>query len=124
MRKALTGSAFRKFIAEQDESDMLRIQYCYQIGSTFVVLGLMESTVIDATGVCDRIKVANVLGSDASKWEKLLDKRSKLQSSTLGSLVKILSQHDIKEADLIPQVAEGEERFFRASPVQTWGVAG
>src|SRR3954470_12505633 len=100
MRKALTGSAFRKFIAEQDESDMLRIQYCYQIGSTFVVLGLMESTVIDAMGVCDRIKVANVLGSDASKWEKLLDKRSKLQSSTLGSLVKILSQHDIKEADL------------------------
>src|SRR3954468_23875906 len=63
MRKALTGSAFRKFIAEQDESDMLRIQYCYQIGSTFVVLGLMESTVIDAMGVCDRIKVANVLES-------------------------------------------------------------
>ena len=99
MRKPTTAPAFRTFTAGAEDLDVLRIHYCYQIGSTFVSLALMEDTIIDAMWICDRIKVANLLGPDASNWNRMIDKRTKLQSSTLGNLISILAKHDIAPGD-------------------------
>ncbi len=100
MRKPITASALRAFMKTRKDLDVLRIHYCYQIGSTFVNLALMEDTIIHAMSICDRIKVANLLGPDASNWNRLIDKRNKLQSSTLGNLISILSNHGIASGDL------------------------
>jgi hypothetical protein len=51
----------------------MRFQYCYQLGSAFVHVSLMEDMIIDAMTICDGIKVANVFGSDAPKWKWLID---------------------------------------------------
>lgn len=95
-----TRKIVHQFLAERTDDDILRIHYCYQIGSTFTSLALMEQTIIDAMSVCDRVKVANIIQSDQARWEQLIDKRNTLQSSTLGSLIKILSQHAVEEEDL------------------------
>ena len=78
----------------------MRVYYCYQIGSTFVSLGLMESTIIDAMATCDRIKLAKALLSDSPAWQRMVEKHSQLQSSTLGNLIGILSKHGVNQADL------------------------
>src|SRR5258708_36521680 len=101
MRRPITASAVRALMSAQEDLDVLRIHYCYQIGSTFVNLAMMEDTIIHAMSICDRIKVANLLGADASNWSQLLiEKTSKLQSSTLGNLISILSKHSIAPGDL------------------------
>ena len=53
MREPTTAPAFRTFMAGAEDLDVLRIPYCYQIGSTFVSLALMEDTIIDAMWICD-----------------------------------------------------------------------
>ena len=50
--------------------------------------------------VCDRVKVSTVLGDDGPKWERFLKKHKQLQDSTLGTLISILSRHNLAEADL------------------------
>jgi len=100
MRKQITAPAVRAFFSAQEDLNVLRIHYCYQIGSTFVSLALMEDAVIRAMSICDRIKVVNLLGSDASNWSRLIDKTNKLQSSTLGNLISILSRHGVASSDL------------------------
>jgi hypothetical protein len=76
------------------------MHYCYQIGSTFVHLGLMEDAIVQAMLMCDRVKVRSLLGRDAKSWEKLLDKKNALEGSTLGSLVAILSRHGVAHTDV------------------------
>jgi hypothetical protein len=100
MRTPLTASTFREFLRERGDLEVLRVHYCYQIGSTFVNLAVMEGTIISAMSSCDRIKVANLLGPDASNWQRLVNKTSALQSSTLGNLISILSRHEISREDL------------------------
>jgi hypothetical protein len=100
MTKRHTAKLFRQFLSERDDTDLMRIQYCYQLGSAFVHLSMMEDTLIRAMAVCDGIKVAKVLRTDASKWRQLTDKTKEIQSSTLGNMIQLLSKHDILDADL------------------------
>ena len=79
---------------------MMRIYYCYQIGSTFVNLSLMENTIVHAMAMCDRIRLAKALQDDAPAFQHIVERHSHLRSSTLGSLIAILSKHGIKQADL------------------------
>jgi hypothetical protein len=100
MRIPLTASAGRAFLQKRDDVDILRILYCYQMGSTFVHLGMMEDAIVRAMSICDRVRVANVLATDAPNWRRLIEKTSTLQSSTMGSLINILSRHAIGSEDL------------------------
>lgn len=65
MRKPINASAVRAFLTKREDIDVLRIHYCYQIGATFTQMALMEDTIIQAMSICDRIKVADLLGPDA-----------------------------------------------------------
>ena len=100
MTKLHTAKLFRQFVRERDDTDMMRIQYRYQLGSTFVHFLIMEDTIIHAMAICDGIKVAKVLRSDAPTWQQMADKTKGIQSSTLGNTIHLLSRHDILDADL------------------------
>ncbi|MDH6268660.1 hypothetical protein M2360_004067 [Rhizobium sp. SG_E_25_P2] len=97
---SISASEIRKFIKSQSDIDVIRIHYCYQIGSTFVNLSLMETTIIEGMTVCDRISVKSLLGDDAPAWDVILEKSGVLKDSTLGSLIKILSKHGINDNDI------------------------
>jgi hypothetical protein len=96
----LSAEKFRVFISGMDDEKSFRLHYCFQIGSTFVVLGKMEDAIIHSMSMCDRVKVKTVLGEDATSWQRMFAKHTALQSSTLGNLIAILSRHNILEADL------------------------
>lgn len=100
MGRSLSTQDVRDFLSAPEDADIHRIHYCYQIGSTFVHLALMENSILQAMSVCDRIKVTNLLGSDASNWNQLISKVNKLQKSTLGGLIAILSKHGVARSDL------------------------
>ena len=78
----------------------MRIYYCYQIGSTFVSLALMERCIITAMMACDRITLSKVIQDDVPFWESIAARHSQLRGSTLGSLLTILSKHNVAETDL------------------------
>ena len=100
MKHDLTASSGRDFLSGVDDTEFLRILYCYGIGSTFVSISRMEEAIITSMTVCDKIQVGKILGSDASTWEKLIQKASTLKDSTLGSLITILSRHGINPQDI------------------------
>jgi hypothetical protein len=100
MTKPHTAKLFRRFLNECDDTGLMRIQYCYQLGSTFVHLSLMEDMIIRAMSMCDGIKVAKVLGPDVPKWEQLIHKTREVEGSTLGNMIQILSKHGILSDDL------------------------
>jgi hypothetical protein len=84
MKKDHSPRHIRGFIKSLDNESLLRFLYCYQLGSTFVHLSKMERDVIHAMGMCDRIKVADILGdNDAKRWEKYTQKHRILEDSTL-----------------------------------------
>jgi len=76
MEKNMAVAKIRKFLSPKRNIDSLRIYYCYQIGSTFVSLGLMETTIIHAMAMCDRIKLSNALQDDAPVWERIVERHS------------------------------------------------
>ncbi|MFE0017558.1 hypothetical protein ACFWXH_22140 [Mesorhizobium sp. NPDC059054] len=90
----------RKLLVDESDLNVMRIHYCYQIGSTFIAISNLESTITSLMLMCDKIKVATVLGDDTETWRKLLEKQSNLQSSTLGSLISILAKHGIQTSNL------------------------
>lgn len=98
-KRPLDTQGFRTIVAEENDVNAERIHYCYQIGSTFVHLSLLEDSIINAMSICDRIKVSKLLGADTAGWE-LIQKRGQLQSSTLGNLISILSKHGVADADI------------------------
>jgi hypothetical protein len=100
MEKDIPVRKVRKFLSPQRNIDIMRIYYCYQIGSTFVNLNLMENAIIHAMAMCDRIKLSKVLQDDAPAWRHIVERHSRLQSSTLGNLIAILSKHGIGQPDL------------------------
>jgi hypothetical protein len=91
---------FRQFISKLDDENTFRFHYCYQLGSTFVLLNKMEDAIIHSMSMCDRVKVKTVLGADATAWERSFAKHTVLQNSTLGTLIAILSRHAILDSDL------------------------
>ncbi|MBV8751363.1 MAG: hypothetical protein JO328_00700 [Hyphomicrobiales bacterium] len=100
MEKNIPVREVRKFLSPRKNIDVMRVYYCYQIGSTFTNLGLMESQIITAMTTCDRIKVTKALQDDVPFWDQIVQRHSHLDSSTLGNLVTILSKHKIAAADL------------------------
>lgn len=60
----------------------------------------MENSIINAMAICDRIKVAGLLGPDARAWERMQQKNDELKSSTLGKLITLLAKHNVQNTDL------------------------
>lgn len=113
MKSQITAAKVRAFMTARNDTDVLRVHLCYQIGSTFVRLALMEDTIIRAMSICDRVKVASLLGPDASAWSRIIDKTNRLQASTLGSLISILSKHGVAGDDLsYLKWVKGKRDFF------------
>lgn len=100
MRKILKPEDFRRWVNSSTVEDAARIHYCYQLGSTFTNMALMEDTIISLMNMCNKISVNRKLGADAKRWEIMLERRSNLQSQTLGKLVQILKNHGLKEEDI------------------------
>jgi hypothetical protein len=61
VEKGMPAGKVRKFLSPKRDVDAMRIYYCYQLGSTFVSLGLMETRIVTAMMTCDRIKLAKVI---------------------------------------------------------------
>jgi hypothetical protein len=99
MKKRGTPKDIRLLIKALDDESLVRFYYCYQLGSTFVLLNKMERTIIHAMGMCDRIRLAQA-DIDLESWDRRLKKQDKLEESTLGSLIQILARHGIIDADL------------------------
>jgi len=100
VEKDMPVQKVRKFLSPKRNVDVMRIYYCYQLGSTFVSLGLMETRIIAAMMMCNRIKLAKIIYDDVSFWDSITARHAQLQSSTLGSLLTILSKHNIAKSDL------------------------
>lgn len=121
-RKKISARQIRKFFSTDSDTDVFRIYYCYQIGSTFIGLSLMETTIIAAMTMCDKIKVTKALGEDMKAWENIIERQSHLQNSTLGNLIGILSKHEIggRDMDYLKWVKDKRDffihRYFRSEP--------
>lgn len=100
MRHEFSPATLRREITKLSDIELIRTRYCYQIGSTFVACALLEESVISSMLMCNRIKVASILESDAPRWEQYLRKQKYLQDSTLGALISLLSKHNITPEDL------------------------
>jgi hypothetical protein len=109
----MPASKVRRFLSPKRNIDVMRIYYCYQLGSTFTSLGLMERQFITAMMTCDRIRLAKVLQDDAPFWSSIAARHAHLQSSTIGNLLAILSKHGIVETDLAYlRWVKGKRDFF------------
>jgi hypothetical protein len=62
--KDMPARKVRKFLSPKRNVDVMRMYYCYQLGSTFVSLGLMETRIVTAMMTCDRIKLSKVIQDD------------------------------------------------------------
>jgi hypothetical protein len=100
VEKDMPARKVRKFLSPKRNVDVMRIYYCYQLGSTLVSLGLMERRIVTAMMTCDRIKLSKVIQDDVPFWNSIAARHAQLQSSTLGNLLTILSKHNIAEGDL------------------------
>jgi hypothetical protein len=100
VKKDTSVRKVRKFLSPKRNVDVMRIYYCYQLGSTFVTLGLLETRIITAMTMCNRIKLVNLIHDDVSFWDSIAARHAKLQNSTLGNLLTVLSKHNIIESDL------------------------
>jgi hypothetical protein len=113
VEKNMPARKVRKILSPKRNIDVMRIYYCYQLGSTFVSLGLMETRIITAMMMCDRIRIAKVLQDDAPFWSSIAARHAHLQSSTIGNLLAILSKHGIAETDLAYlRWVKGKRDFF------------
>jgi hypothetical protein len=96
----MSVTEIRKFLSPKNNVDVVRLYYCYHLGSTFVALGLLETRITTAMLMCDRIKLAIVVQNDLSFWDSIAARRDQLQNSTLGNLLNILAKHHIADSDL------------------------
>jgi hypothetical protein len=100
VEKDIPVRKIREFLSPKRNIDIVRIYYCYQIGSTYLQLGLMETTIIHTMAMCDRIKLTKVLQEDASAFQHIVERHAELQTSTLGSLITVLAKHGIGKTEL------------------------
>ena len=87
MERNIPVRKVRKFLTPKRNVDVLRVYYCYQVGSTFLNLGLLETTIVMAMASCDRIKVDKVFQEDAAAFKYIGERHAQLSSSTLGNLI-------------------------------------
>jgi len=96
----LTRAQLLEIIEKMSDLDLARFLYWQQMAGGYLAVGKFEDMLVSAMHMCDRVKLEKVLGPDKSRWEQSLAKRARLQSSTLGSLIKILERHGVPEADI------------------------
>ncbi len=89
-------ASFRKLIKTDEYRDVIRIYYCYQIGSTFLSLGLLEENLVTAMLMCEKINISDKLGDDIKEWDNIIKKHETLKGSTIGNLIKIIEKSTIK----------------------------
>jgi hypothetical protein len=99
-RPGLTKSELRDIVDEMSELDVARFLYCQEMAGTYLAVGQFEDMLISAMHMCDRVKLELRLGSEFGRWDRALAKRSLLQNSTLGTLIKILQRHGVFEVDI------------------------
>lgn len=90
----------RENLMNLSDIELFRFRYCYELGSAFTAVSLLEDSIVNTMLVCDKIRIKHALGDDLAGWNDLLSKQRILQDSTLGSLVAILARHQIEERDL------------------------
>lgn len=96
----LTKKQLLNIVDGMSDLDFARLVYCQEMAGTYMAVGLFEDMLISAMHICDRVKLKRILGDDTDYWTQSLAKKTQLQGSTLGSLIKILERHAIAEADL------------------------
>lgn len=80
--------------------EFARFRYCQEMAGTYLAIGKLEDMLISAMHMCDRVKLKKALGADLDRWSQSLEKKARLQSSTLGSLIKILESHPVVPEDI------------------------
>jgi hypothetical protein len=96
----LTKAQLREIIEEMSDLDVARFLYCQEMAGAYLAVGKFEDMLVSAMQMCDRVKLEKALGPDKDRWEQSLAKRAQLRGSTLGSLIKILERHGVREADI------------------------
>lgn len=99
-KATLTKDQLQAIIEGMSNLDVARFLYCQEMAGAYLAVGKFENTLIFAMQMCDRVKLQKTLGQDQGAWARSLEKRSLLEGSTLGSLIKILERHDVPEADI------------------------
>lgn len=99
-RPHINQAQLSELIAGMSDIDFARFLYCQHIASTYLAVGQFENMLISAMLMCDQIKLEKVLGADTQRWQNILTKHKLLKDSTVGSLIKILSRHNVSEADI------------------------
>lgn len=113
-RSDLTKAQLVSIVEEMPDEDFARYRYVQEMGATYLAVAHFEDMLIATMNVCDRVKVRNALGDDAERWEVFKGKRTVLQSSTLGSLIRILERHAIAPNDLryLGWIKKKRDRFI------------
>jgi hypothetical protein len=96
----LTKTELSQLIEKMSDLDVARFLYCQEMAGAYLAVGKFEDMLISAMHMCDRVKLEKALGSDRDRWERSLAKRSLLQGSTLGTLIKVLERHNVDTADI------------------------
>lgn len=96
----LTKAQLREIIESMSDLDVARFLYCQEMAGTYLAVGKFEDMLISAMHMCDRVKLKQALGPDMDRWVQSLAKKTLLQGSTLGSLIKILQRHNVAEGDI------------------------
>jgi hypothetical protein len=96
----LTKTELMEVIENMSSLDTARFLYCQEIAGAYLAIGKFEDMLISAMHMCDRVKLEKVLGPDKNRWKRSMAKRALLQGSTLGSLIRILERHGIRDEDV------------------------
>lgn len=99
-RPAVGKNELISLIEDMSELDVARFLYFQEMAATYLSVGKFESMLISAMHMCDRVKVQKALGLDEDAWALSVAKKSQLEGSTLGSLIKILERHNVDPADI------------------------
>ena len=99
-KKALGLYQFKDLLNGMSDLDAMRVAFCYQIGSTFTVMSLMEDDVVTYILSCDTAYRSDGVETDISAGENFLNKLKLLKAQTLGNLINILSKGGVHGDDL------------------------
>lgn len=99
-KPGLAKAQLLDIIEQMSDADVARFLYCQEMAGAYIAVGKFEDMLISAMHMCDRVKLERALGTDKNRWEQSLAKRALLRGSTLGSLIKILERHGVREADI------------------------
>lgn len=99
-RASIGTDNLRAILDEASDLDVARFLYCQEMAGTYLAVGRFETSLILTMQMYDRVKLRKALGADHDAVVRLFDEQTRLQGSTLGSLITILEQHGIATADI------------------------